>query len=139
MDEVLLAASLKALTTDQFLAELVVPTAVYELICANKAVKTTLLATMPTLDDVAITPVQRGDQSHSVVIPGPDGPVGTAGGLGRGGGPSAGRGGIPAGGGPAGSHSATPAGGRGGGPAGGSGPWQGQIGAHHSQRRRGIV
>jgi hypothetical protein len=61
MDEVLLATSLKALTMDQFLAELVVPTAVYKPICANKAVKTALLATMPTLDDVAITPGQRGN------------------------------------------------------------------------------
>jgi hypothetical protein len=35
LDAALLVASLKALTTDQFLAELVVPIAVYEPICAN--------------------------------------------------------------------------------------------------------
>jgi hypothetical protein len=59
LDEALLATSLKALTADQFLAYLVVPTAVYEPICANQAVRTTLLTTMPTLD-----------QSHIMVIPG---------------------------------------------------------------------
>jgi hypothetical protein len=57
LDEVLLDTSLKALTTDQFSAELVVAAAVYEPICANQAVRTALLATMPTLDDVDIAPV----------------------------------------------------------------------------------
>jgi hypothetical protein len=61
LDVALLVTSLKALTTDQFSAELVVPAAVCELICANQAVRTTLLATMPTLDDVDIAPMQRGD------------------------------------------------------------------------------
>jgi hypothetical protein len=59
LDVALLVTSLKALTTDQFSAELVVPAAVCELICANQAVRTTLLATMPTLDDVDIAPMQR--------------------------------------------------------------------------------
>jgi hypothetical protein len=39
---------------------------------------------MSTLDDVDIAPVQRGDQSRDVVIPGPGGPGGTAGGHGHG-------------------------------------------------------
>jgi hypothetical protein len=77
---------------------------------------------MPTLDDVDIASVQRGEHSRGVVITGPSGLVGAAGGHGRGGGPSAGRGGIPAGGGPAGSRSGAPVGGQGGGPAGGSSP-----------------
>jgi hypothetical protein len=37
LEEVLLVASLKALTIDQFSAELMVPTAVCEPICANQA------------------------------------------------------------------------------------------------------
>jgi hypothetical protein len=111
LDEVLLAASLKALTTDQFSAELVVVTEVCEAICANQAAMTTLLATMQMLDDVDITLVQRGDQSCSVVLPRADGLVGATGGHGRGGGPAGGRGGIPASGGPASDHVGISAGG----------------------------
>jgi hypothetical protein len=120
--DALLAASLKALTTDQPSAELVMPTAACEPLCVNQAARTALLAIMPTLDDVGIAPMQRGDQSRGVVIPGLGGPSGAAGGHGRGGGTRAGRGGIPAGGGPAGSRSGTPASGRGGSPAGNSSP-----------------
>jgi hypothetical protein len=80
LDEVLLAACLKALTTDQFLVDLVVPAAVYEPICVNQAARTTLLATMPTLDDVDIALVQRGDQSCGMVIPEAGGLAGAAGG-----------------------------------------------------------
>jgi hypothetical protein len=61
LDEALLAACLKSLMADQFLADLVVPAAVCEPICVNQAVRTALLATMPMLDDVNIAPVQRGD------------------------------------------------------------------------------
>jgi hypothetical protein len=71
LDEVLLAASLKALTINQFSAKLMVPTAVCKPICANQVARTALLATIPTLDDIDITLVQRGNQSHSVVTPGP--------------------------------------------------------------------
>jgi hypothetical protein len=122
LDEVLLAASLKVLSTDQFSAELVVLAAVCEPLYVNQEVRTTLLATMPTLDDVDIAPMQRGDQSRGVVIPGPGDPGGAVGGHGYGGGPSAGRGCVLAGGGPTGSCSDTPVGVRGGSPAGGSGP-----------------
>jgi hypothetical protein len=69
------------------------------------------LVIMLMLYDVDIAPVQRGDQSHGMVIPGPGGPGGTASGHGHGG--------IPIGGGLAGSRSGAPAGGRGG-AAGGS-------------------
>jgi hypothetical protein len=54
LDEVLLAASLKALTTDQFLSELVVLPAVCEPIHENKVARTTLLAAMPMLDNIDI-------------------------------------------------------------------------------------
>jgi hypothetical protein len=71
---------------------------------------------MPTLDNIDITPVQRGDQSRGMVIR----PSGTTGGHGRGGGLPAGCGGIPASGILAGSRSGTPAGDQGGGAAVGS-------------------
>ncbi len=109
LGDTLLAASLKALTTVQSSAELVTPTTTCEPLCANQVAKTTLLAIMPTLDDVNIALVQRGDQSRDVVIPGPGGPGGAAGCHG-GGGPPAGHGGVPAG-----SRSGAPVGGRGGG------------------------
>jgi hypothetical protein len=107
----LLAASLKALTTDQPLAELVMPIAAYEPLCMNQEVRTALLVIMPTLDDVDIPPVQRGNQSRDVVIHRLGGPGGATGGHGHGGGPPAGRGGSPVGGGLAGSHSGALAGG----------------------------
>jgi hypothetical protein len=47
LDEVLLTASLKVLTTDQFSAELVVSAMVCEPICTNQVARTALLATMP--------------------------------------------------------------------------------------------
>jgi hypothetical protein len=80
LDAALLVASLKALTTDQFSDELVASVAVCESICTNQAVRTALLAIMPMLDNVDIAPVQRGDQSRGMVIPGLDGPSGAVGG-----------------------------------------------------------
>jgi hypothetical protein len=111
LGDTLLAASLKALTTDQPSAELVTPAAGCERLYENQAVRTALLAIMPTLDDINISPMKRGDQSHGVVIPRPGGPGGAAGGHSHGG--------VPVDGGPAGRRSGTPAGGRGG-AAGGS-------------------
>jgi hypothetical protein len=57
LDTALLVASLKALTTDQFSVELVVPAVVCEPICVNQAARIALLAIMPTLDDVNIARV----------------------------------------------------------------------------------
>jgi hypothetical protein len=87
LGDTLLAASLKALTKDQSSAELVMPATAYEPLYVNQVVRTVLLVIMPMLDDVDIAPVQRGDQSHGVVIPGLGGLGGAAGGHGRGGGP----------------------------------------------------
>jgi hypothetical protein len=64
----LLAACLKALTTDQFSAELATPPASYGAICMDQAARTTLLVAMPMLDDVDITVVQRGNLSRGVTI-----------------------------------------------------------------------
>jgi hypothetical protein len=113
LGDTLLVASLKVLTTDQPSAELVTPAAGCEPLYVNQAARTALLAIMPTLDDVNIAPVQRGDQSRGVVIPGPGGPGGAAGGHSHGC--------VPLGGGPAGSRSGGPAGSRSGAPAGGRG------------------
>jgi hypothetical protein len=61
LGDTLLAASLKALTTDKPSAELVTPAMGCEPLCVNQAARTALLAIMPKLDDVDIAPVQRGD------------------------------------------------------------------------------
>jgi hypothetical protein len=106
LGDTLLAVSLKALTTDMPSAELMTPALGCEPLCANQVARTTLLVIMPTLDDVDIAPVQRGDQSRGVVIPRLGGPGGTAGGHDHEG--------VPAGGGPAGSRSGASAGGQGG-------------------------
>jgi hypothetical protein len=111
LDEALLAACLKALTADQFSGDLVLLAAVCEPICANKAARTALLATMPTLDDVNIAPVQRGDQSRGVGIPGAGVLAGAADGHGQGSGPAGGCGGVPTSGGPAGGRGGVLAGG----------------------------
>jgi hypothetical protein len=53
---------------------------------------------MPTLDNIDIALLQRGDQSHDVVIPGAGGLAGATSGHGQGGGPAGCRGGGPTGG-----------------------------------------
>jgi hypothetical protein len=70
LDGELLAACLKALTTDQFLAELATPPASCGAICMDQTARMALLAMMPMLDDVDIAVVQRGDLSRAVTIPG---------------------------------------------------------------------
>jgi hypothetical protein len=70
LNDELLAACLKALTIDQFSAELVMLPASCGAICMDQAARTALLATMPTLDEVDIAVVQRGDLSRGVTIPG---------------------------------------------------------------------
>jgi hypothetical protein len=54
----------------EFLAELATPPVSCGAICMDQAARTALLATMPTLDDVDIAMVQRGDLSRGVTIPG---------------------------------------------------------------------
>jgi hypothetical protein len=70
LDGELLATCLKALTTDQFSAELAAPPASCGAICLDQAARTALLAVMPTLDDIDIVVVQRGDLSRGMTIPG---------------------------------------------------------------------
>jgi hypothetical protein len=91
LDEDLLVASLKVLTMKQFSAELMVPPAACEPIYVNQAARTALLATMPMLDDIDITAVQRGDLSCGMVIPRTGSLGGAASGRGQGGGTAGGR------------------------------------------------
>jgi hypothetical protein len=74
-DEDLLAACLKALIADQFLAELVATPATCEAICMNQVARTSLLVAMPTIDDVEITAVQRATYPAAWRSPGPMSPV----------------------------------------------------------------
>jgi hypothetical protein len=87
LGDALLATRSKALTMDQSMAELVMSAPACEQLCVNQAARTAMLAIMPMLDDIDIAPLQRGDQSRDVVIPGLGGLGGAAGGHGRGGGP----------------------------------------------------
>jgi hypothetical protein len=57
LGDTLLAVSLKALTMDQLSAELMMPAAACEPLCANQVARTALLVIIPTLDDVDIAPV----------------------------------------------------------------------------------
>jgi hypothetical protein len=59
LGDALLGTSLKVLIMDQPSAELVTPAAAYEPLYVNQAVRTALLAVMPTLYDVETSPVQR--------------------------------------------------------------------------------
>jgi hypothetical protein len=111
LGDTLLVASLKVLTTDQPSAKLMMPAAGCLPLCVNQVARTALLPIMPTLDDVDIALVQRGDQPRGVVIPGLGGPGSATGGRGHGG--------VPTGSGPVGSRIGASTGGRGG-VAGGS-------------------
>jgi hypothetical protein len=76
------------------LAKLKVPPAVCEPIYVNQVVRIALFTAMPTLDDVNIALMQRGDQSCGVVIPGAGSLDSIAGSHGQGGGPAGGCGGV---------------------------------------------
>jgi hypothetical protein len=47
----------------------VTPPASYQPLCIEQAMRTLLMVAMPSMDDVGIAPVQRGDQSRGVQIP----------------------------------------------------------------------
>jgi hypothetical protein len=119
----LLVACLKELTSDNFSVELVAPPAPCEPICMNQAARTVLLAAMPTLDDIDIATVHRGDLSRGMAIPGSDASSDLGGTTsGHGGVVIIARGGGPAGGSPACDRGGGPTGNRGRGATGGSDP-----------------
>jgi hypothetical protein len=72
LDDGTLALSLTKLTPGSFLTDLVMPLTVYDPICMDQVARMELLRMMPTLDDVDITAVQRGDQTRGVQILGAD-------------------------------------------------------------------
>jgi hypothetical protein len=66
------------LSSDPSSHDFITPPASFQPLCMDQATKTLLLVVMPLMDDVGIAPIQRGDQSRGVQIPG----TGTAGGQG---------------------------------------------------------
>jgi hypothetical protein len=89
--EDLLAACLKVLTSDNFSAELMALPIACDPICMNQAAMMLLLAVMPTLDDIDIAAVHRGNLFRGVVIPGTDVSSGLGGATGGHGGAVIGR------------------------------------------------
>jgi hypothetical protein len=63
-----LMTSLAKLSPGPSSPDFIMPPASCQPICVDQAVRTVLLKSMPTLDDIDITLVQRGDQSRGVVI-----------------------------------------------------------------------
>jgi hypothetical protein len=64
-----LMMSLMKLSPDLSSPDFIMPLASCQPICVDQAVRMALLKSMPTLDDINIASVQRGDWSHDVVIP----------------------------------------------------------------------
>jgi hypothetical protein len=64
-----LMMSLMKLSPDLSSPDFITPLASCQPICADQATRMALLKSMPTLDDIDIASVQRGDWSHDVVIP----------------------------------------------------------------------
>jgi hypothetical protein len=64
-----LMTSLAKLKPDLTSPDFITPPASCQPICMDQVARTALLKSMPTLDDIDITSVQRGDQSHSMVLP----------------------------------------------------------------------
>jgi hypothetical protein len=65
-----LALVMVKLSPDPSSHDFVTPLASYQPLCMDQAMRTLLLVAMPSMDDVDIAPVQKGDQSRGVWIPG---------------------------------------------------------------------
>jgi hypothetical protein len=78
LGEEALALAMGKLILDPSSHDFITPPASYQPLCMDQDVRTLLLVVMPSMDDVDIAPVQRGDQSCGVRIPG----TGVAGGQG---------------------------------------------------------
>jgi hypothetical protein len=75
-----LALVMGKLSPDPSSHDFVTPPASCQPFCMDQAVRTLLLVAMPSMDDVGIAPIQRGDQSRGVQIHG-TGAVGGQGGA----------------------------------------------------------
>jgi hypothetical protein len=73
-----LALVMGKLSSDPSSHDFVTPPASCQPLYMDQAARTLLVVVMPSMDDISIAPVQRGDQSHGVRIPG----TGVAGGQG---------------------------------------------------------
>jgi hypothetical protein len=67
--EEVLALVMGKLSPDLSFHDFVTPLVSCQPLCMDQAVRALLLLAMPSMDDVSIAPVQRGDQSHGVRIP----------------------------------------------------------------------
>jgi hypothetical protein len=77
LGEEALALVMMKLSPDPSSHDFVTPPVSCQPLYMDQAVRTLLLVAMPSMDDVGIAPIQRGDQSRGVQIPG----AGTAGGA----------------------------------------------------------
>jgi hypothetical protein len=67
-----LVMALSKLSTDPSFADFITHPGHCLPICTNQAMRSFLLKALPTLDDIDITRLQRGNESHGVQIPGMD-------------------------------------------------------------------
>jgi hypothetical protein len=63
-----LASMLGKLSLDPTSHDFVTPLAPCQPLCLDQAVRTMLLVSMPSMDDIDISTIQRGDQSRGVRI-----------------------------------------------------------------------
>jgi hypothetical protein len=68
LGEEALALAMGKLSPDPSSHDFITPPASYQPLCMDQAVRTLLLVVMPSMDDVGIAPVQRGDQSCGIRI-----------------------------------------------------------------------
>jgi hypothetical protein len=66
LGEVALAFVMGKLSPDPSSHDFITPPASYQPLCMDQAVRTLLLVAMPSMDDIGITLIQRGDQSRGV-------------------------------------------------------------------------
>jgi hypothetical protein len=59
------------LSPDPFSHDFVTPLASCQPLCMDQAARSMLLVAMPSMDDVSIAPIQKGDPSQGGQIPGP--------------------------------------------------------------------
>jgi hypothetical protein len=62
MDDKVLASMLGKLSPNPSYHDFVTPLAPCQSLCLDHAAQTTLLVSMPSMDDIGITTIQRGDQ-----------------------------------------------------------------------------
>jgi hypothetical protein len=65
-----LAVVMGKLSPDPSSHDFITPPASYQPLYMDQAMRSMLLVAMPSMDDVSIAPIQRGDQSRGIQIPG---------------------------------------------------------------------